>query len=102
MSMFVYSLAYVFYSSLSLSLPLSLSLSLFGALCYALLIFVRPNITADVVCSLNFRPFQYMVKNDVDLAAIPLWYAVPVISYVCVCVCLCVCVVSGCGVWGAY
>jgi len=32
-----------------------------------------PKVTAEVICSLNFRPNQYMVDQNFDLASVPPW-----------------------------
>jgi len=32
-----------------------------------------PRVTAEVICSLNFRPYQYMVNSKFDLASLPPW-----------------------------
>eukprot|EP00027_Filamoeba_sp_ATCC50430_P013872 CAMPEP_0168568222 /NCGR_PEP_ID=MMETSP0413-20121227/15450_1 /TAXON_ID=136452 /ORGANISM="Filamoeba nolandi, Strain NC-AS-23-1" /LENGTH=96 /DNA_ID=CAMNT_0008600519 /DNA_START=681 /DNA_END=968 /DNA_ORIENTATION=+ len=32
-----------------------------------------PRVTAEVVCSLNYRPYQYLLRSDVDLVSIPKW-----------------------------
>lgn len=33
----------------------------------------KPKVLAKIVCSLNYRPHQYMVRPNVDLIAYPLW-----------------------------
>jgi vitamin K-dependent gamma-carboxylase len=33
----------------------------------------RPKVTAQALCSLNYRPYQHMVKPGFDLASTPLW-----------------------------
>ncbi len=38
-----------------------------------ILFFCRPKITVESICSLNFRPWQYMVLPTFDLASIPPW-----------------------------
>eukprot|EP01129_Flabellula_baltica_P012223 TRINITY_DN5487_c0_g1_i1.p1 TRINITY_DN5487_c0_g1~~TRINITY_DN5487_c0_g1_i1.p1 ORF type:complete len:498 (-),score=62.32 TRINITY_DN5487_c0_g1_i1:11-1504(-) len=34
---------------------------------------IWPKVTAQAICSLNFRPFQHMVNSSVDLVSTPLW-----------------------------
>jgi vitamin K-dependent gamma-carboxylase len=34
----------------------------------------KPKVTAEAICSLNYRPFQHMIKPDYNLLETPLWY----------------------------
>lgn len=45
----------------------------------------RPKVLGNVICSLNYRPYQYMIRPDSDLTAYPLWkepqpWIIPLIS----------------------